>query len=102
MNNRYWKLIKNKFNLGLFMWICAAFGWWGIIYPEFALTSETCRLVDESGRYVEADAGYDRIDLYGDILQAGSDHIRPRSKLLSAVMSLSEKPERQEEQVQQE
>lgn len=89
MKNGYWNIIKNRINLKLLVWVCAALGWWGTFYPEFTLTSDTCRIVDESGSYIETDDDYSRIELYGDILQAGRSHIRPRSRLLSAIKDLS-------------
>lgn len=89
MKNGYWSLIKKRINLKLLIWVCAALGWWGIFYPEFTLTSDTCRIVDESGSYIEMDDDYSGIELYGDILQAGRSHIRPRSKLLSVITDLS-------------
>lgn len=89
MKNGYWSLIKKRINLKLLIWVCAALGWWGIFYPEFTLTSDTCRIVDESGSYIEMDDDYSGLELYEDILQAGRSHIRPRSKLLSVITDLS-------------
>lgn len=95
MKKGYRGLIKNKINFRLLVWICAALGWWGIIYPEFTLTSDTCRIVDENGNYVEMDSCLSGIELYEDILQAGRNNIRPRSRILSAIMELSEKQDMQ-------
>lgn len=89
MKNGYWSLIKKRINLKLLIWVCAALGWWGIFYPEFTLTSDTCRIVDESGSYIEMGDDYSGIELYEDMLQAGRSHIRPRSKLLSVITDLS-------------
>lgn len=102
MNKRERNRIKNKINLKLFVWGCAALGWWGIIYPEFTLTPDTCRIVDESGSCVKMDEGYDGIELYGDILQAGRDYIRPKSKLLSAIVDFYGGQGSQEEGIQRE
>jgi len=102
MKKGYRGLIKNKINFRLLVWICAALGWWGIIYPEFTLTSDTCRIVDKDGNYVEMDACLSGIELYEDILQAGRDNIRPRSRILSAIMELSEKQDMQADGREQE
>lgn len=102
VKDRYWNFIKSKMNLQLLVWICAALGWWGIIYPEFTLTSDTCRIVDESGSYVEMEDDYSGIELYEDILQADRNHIRPRSKILSVITALSEKQVDKEESRRQE
>lgn len=84
MEKRYRNRIKNKINLKLLMWVCAALGWWGIFYPEFTLTADTCRIVDESGNCIETE-DYGGIELYGEILQAGRGRIRLKSRLLSVM-----------------
>lgn len=102
MKNKYWNLIKSKLNLQFLVWTCAALGWWGIIYPEFTLTSDTCRIVDESGSYIGTDDACAGIELYQDILQADRNHIRPKSKILSVIAALSEKQDNREESLRQE
>lgn len=73
--------------------ICAAMGWWGVLYPELTLTQDTYRIIDETGReltletYEHWDAGK---DVYLKILEAEPDQIRFRSKLVEAIAHLGE------------
>ncbi|MCD7835613.1 MAG: hypothetical protein LUG83_02945 [Lachnospiraceae bacterium] len=81
--------MNNRAKIKLLAWICAALGWWGIIYPEFTLTSDTCRIVDEAGRQVASADGSSGVELYSDILRAGTEYIHPRSRLLSVIAEIS-------------
>lgn len=73
---------------------CAAFGWWGVLYPQFALNQDTYAIVSQDGTVqseddvVEWESG-DKI--YMEILNADSSRIRFRSKLLKEVAQLWER-----------
>ena len=59
---------------------CAAFGWWGALYPQFTLLSGTYEVVRE------ADSGQDVSEsadgtLYWQILCADRSQIRVKSKI---------------------
>lgn len=58
--------------------------WWGAIFPEFTMTEDTYRVVDESGDEIEVPA--ERADeIYRQILQADPEEIRIRSALLERI-----------------
>ena len=59
------------------MCACAAFGWWGVLYPELVLTADTCRI------YGEQNSGSAGKDLYWNLLEAEKGEIRFRSRLLT-------------------
>lgn len=68
--------------------ICAALGWWGLIYPELAMTPDTYRVVSEVGSVQQ---GEDVVEwdfdsnIYKKVLSADKDQIRFRSKLLQTA-----------------
>lgn len=83
--------------------ICAAFGWWGVLYPELTMMPDTYRVVREEGTspeesvsqkeqaYAENVGGsmaeewdFDR-DIYFEILQAPKGKVRFKSRLLMGL-----------------
>ncbi len=73
--------------------ICAALGWWGLLYPEFTLTPGTVKVVCEDSQ-TETDTqprgwSFDS-SLYWDILNAPSDKITFRSRLLTDLNAILE------------
>lgn len=66
--------------------VCAAFGWWGVLYPELVLTADTCRICrdDEQDRQEIQDDRKCPVeqDIYWSILKADRNEIRFRSKFL--------------------
>lgn len=68
--------------------VCAALGWWGVLYPELTMTPDTYRVVSEEGavqpdeNMVEWD--FDN-DIYHEILNADRSRIRFRSKLFQTA-----------------
>lgn len=66
--------------------VCAAFGWWGVLYPELVLTADTYRICGDGGQDQQEiqDGQYASVeqDIYWKLLKAGRDEIRFRSKLL--------------------
>ncbi|MCM1113687.1 MAG: hypothetical protein NC399_10595 [Muribaculum sp.] len=80
MEKTKWRMMQAALTL------CAAFGWWGALYPQFTLLKGTYEIVceEESGmsggdRAEEPDGG----GLYWDILNADSSRIRFKSRLLT-------------------
>ncbi|MBQ2804121.1 MAG: hypothetical protein IJF07_09520 [Lachnospiraceae bacterium] len=73
--------------------LCAAWGWWGILYPELTMTSDTYRIVYEDGtvqtdlEVVEWD--FDN-DIYKCLLEADSSQIHFRSRLFTNINALQE------------
>ncbi len=78
---RIWEGIK------IVLCVCAVMGWWGVLYPELVLTTDTCRIFDDSGsegqeiqKGQECPAGQ---DIYWDLLKAEKGDIRFRSRLFT-------------------
>ena len=68
--------------------VCAAFGWWGVLYPELVLTADTYRICgseqEEQGTRDISDRqtlSADQ-DIYWNLLKADRSEICFRSKLL--------------------
>lgn len=71
-------------------YICAAFGWWGLLYPEFTMTEDVCRMVNEFGQMVEVAEwdGPQEQNTYWQLLEAGPEHIRFRSRFLEELENM--------------
>ncbi len=73
--------------------LCAAIGWWGVLYPELTMTPDTYKVVleDETAgqsKEIRKEADFDR-DIYRMILEAKEGQIRYKSRLwmqLEAVL----------------
>lgn len=74
-----------KFWLGIkiVMGTCAAFGWWGVLYPELVLTTDTCRIYCEQVSENTVQDDIDAQDIYWNLLNANKGEIRFRSRLLT-------------------
>lgn len=69
-----------RVSLQIMLTLCALWGWWGMLYPEFTLTEDTYRVV-----YEEDDAEIAEEsprELYLRLLYAPKGQVRFRSKLL--------------------
>lgn len=64
--------------------LSAAFGWWGVLYPQLTLTKETYRIVSEGENATTVESREWSFDdtIYEEILNADSSRIRFRSRLL--------------------
>lgn len=64
--------------------VCAALGWWGLLYPELTLTPDTVAVCaeDEEGCPGAREWSFDG-DFYLDLLSAGRERITFRSRLLT-------------------
>lgn len=73
--------------------ICAAFGWWGVLYPELAMTPDTYRIVREDlqdkATQKTADWDFDR-EIYFEILQADAVQVQFKSRLLMSLKEIFE------------
>ena len=82
---------KKRLGIRITIGLCAALGWWGLLYPELVLTPDTVRVVQEDG---DQEAGTLEwsfgSSLFLDLLNAGRDKITPRSKLLTDISSVWE------------
>lgn len=72
--------------------LCAVWGWWGALYPEFTLLRGTYRIVNEDTSVpdgtdvIESEA--DSRELYWEILDADCSRIRFKSRLLTEWIAL--------------
>lgn len=84
---------QGKKGIRIVLAICAAMGWWGMLYPELTLTPDTCAVVDENGVMLRAQGdgkwGLDG-DLYRELLKTDSGRIRFKSRLLTQAEALLE------------
>lgn len=73
--------------------LCAALGWWGLLYPELALTPDTVKVStqdnDGTAAAREQEWSFDST-LYLELLNADRDQITIRSRLLTELKGLSE------------
>ncbi len=81
--------MKNKkLGIRIITAMCAALGWWGLLYPELTLTPETVRIVieDASGQEISLDRNKSPDDsFYLELLEADSGSIRFRSRILTEL-----------------
>ena len=84
---------KKRLELRILLSVCAALGWWGMLYPQLAMTPDTYRIiyedetVQESADMVEWD--FDS-DIYRQILEAEDDKVQLRSKLFDKISAFME------------
>ena len=86
--------MKNKkLGIRIITAMCAALGWWGLLYPELTLTPETVRIVieDASGQEISLDRNKSLDDsFYLELLEADSGSIRFRSRILTELNAVWE------------
>ena len=72
--------------------ICAAAGWWGLLYPQLSLTPDTVCVRFGHGDVHEETSGEWEFDssLYRELLCAGPGKITFRSRFLTDLSSLWE------------
>ena len=79
---------KKWLGIRVIIGLCAALGWWGLLYPELALTPDTVKVSeeDEEGvlRELPQDWSFDSA-LYAELLTAGRDKITLRSRVLRDI-----------------
>lgn len=66
--------------------LCAALGWWGLLYPELTLTPDTIKIVEENEDGEISDLPWEwsfDSELYQELLNADRDSITLRSRLLT-------------------
>lgn len=82
-----------KKGLRIFICLCAAFGWWGVLYPQLTMTPDTYRVICEGDtvqkepKVIEWD--FDS-DIYWSVLNADPGEIRFESKLLQEIKTFVE------------
>ncbi len=84
---------KIKKGLRIITAVCAALGWWGLLYPELTLTPDTVRVICEDGNGGEISADCQGLldnNLYLDLLGTDRSNIRFRSRLLTELSAFWE------------
>lgn len=79
---------KEKIRIRIITAMCAALGWWGLLYPELTLTPDTVQIVCESedGEVLADDYEWSFGDsLYLELLGTSRDNIRFRSRLFTEL-----------------
>lgn len=81
-----------KKDIRILLFVCAALGWWGFLYPELTMTPDTYRVVEEDGTVRTEGEGIGSSDsgIYWEVLSADSSQIRFRSKLLDSLTAFAE------------
>lgn len=81
--------MKRKwYGIRVAMSVSAAICWWGILYPELTMTSDTYAVVSECGTVQEEEDMIEwnsREDIYQTLLKTDGSRIRFRSKLLMQI-----------------
>ena len=79
--------MKKKFlGIRVALGMCAALGWWGLLYPELAFTPDTVavKVEDKNGVLQDIAVEWDfDANLYRELLSAGPDNLILRSRLLT-------------------
>lgn len=81
-----------KKDIRILLFVCAALGWWGFLYPELAMTPDTYRVVEQDGMTrteIEKKESSGN-DIYWEVLNADSSQIRFRSKLFDSLAALAD------------
>ena len=65
----------------MFGGLLLSLGFWGIIFPQYLLTGDCVRIVDEQGQDVIEEAEDDK-NLYCEISEAGPEQIEVRISIL--------------------
>ena len=86
---------KNKIStsIHIILGICAAFGWWGLLYPELTMTPSTYKVVYEDNAVQQQENVVEwefEDDIYWRMLEADSSRIRFKSRLLMNMNVLQE------------
>lgn len=70
------------------IWVCAAAGWWGVLFPEFTLTDDTYEItgeLSEEDRRLLEEAGFE------ELMNAEPGQIKIKSKLFTVVSDYFQK-----------
>ena len=90
---------KSEIGIRVLCSICAAFCWWGFLYPELTMTPDTyCIIYEETGAptesYIQEQAEMVEWkldnDIYETVLGAERSQIRFRSRLLTNITAFCE------------
>ena len=73
--------------------ICCAIVWWGLVFPEIAMTADTYNIVNDDGTVLSEEELLDIEDseILLEILNANKGQIRYRSELLHTASEYFQK-----------
>lgn len=94
-NNSFYSVLKRSYYMKktligfrVILGVCAALGWWGLIYPELSLTPDTYCILREDGTVQPTtdmvEWKFDN-DIYLELLEAKPGQIRIKSKLFQSA-----------------
>lgn len=78
---------KRLIGIRIAVGMCAALGWWGVLYPELTLTPDTVRVICEEGgkeEAVRAEWAFDN-SLFQRLLTADRGTVRVQSRVLQEL-----------------
>lgn len=81
---------KRTIRIRMICGICAAFCWWGLLYPELTMTPDTYHVIwseDALASGVPLAEWDEESDIYRILLETDTDNIRYKSKLLEYLKS---------------
>ncbi len=84
---------KKRLELRILLSVCAAVGWWGMLYPQLAMTPDTYRIIyeDETVQASEDMLEWDfDSDICRRILEAEDGEVHLRSKLFTKISAFIE------------
>ncbi len=84
---------KKGLELRILLGVCAALGWWGMLYPQLTMTPDTYRIIyeDETVQDSEDMVEWDfDSDIYRQILEARDGEVHLRSKLFTKISAFIE------------
>lgn len=86
------------------IWLLAALGWWGVLFPELSLTRDTCRIIWTDTVQTDTDRTEDaraedglqeeelsQTEIYYRLLSAEPEQIKIKSRLLEFLAAYFEK-----------
>lgn len=78
--------MERRFIVRFALCVCLYAGWWGLVYPQLVITSDTCSVVCEDGE--EQPGGAEQMtaeQLYRALQEAGPGQVRYRSRLMELL-----------------
>lgn len=84
---------KKLIGIRIITGMCAALGWWTLLYPELALTPDTVRVISEDvdGQRLDVTGDWEfDSNLFWELMDAEEGKIRFRSKLFTELSALME------------
>lgn len=82
---------KKRLEMRVILCMCAAMGWWGMLYPQLSMTKDTYKIIYEDETVQESveeeEWDFDS-DIFEKIMKAEDGKVRVRSKLWMLIEAL--------------